>query len=317
MISIKDLLAKLKLVNNKTTDNADAIQRLQTSIENMNMTAENISINDAANIFESTNVEGALSEVMTKSNEAFQSGVSAKNGMKEAINSKVTVPDVSDSDNWNTYIQRVKDIKEGQGNAVIGDVLEGKTFTNDSGQMLTGTMVNRGGAQTITPTTSDRTLSSGYYSGNITVKGDANLKPENIMNGINLFGIVGNLQPKQVASGTISISTSDGSISSSASQFVWKTVNHNLGVTPSKVVIHFASMKPKNGTMFNNPCLDSTYNKDWDSSCGSYWDVLRFYAYIGNITSTKFDIIFTKKSDSYGYGIDGVVEGPLKWIAIG
>ncbi|MGL5750611.1 MAG: hypothetical protein ACRCXT_08795 [Paraclostridium sp.] len=153
-------------------------------------------------------------------NEVFQSGVNVKTDMVQAINSKTTVPDVTYNDPWNTLINRVNAIREGSGNAIASDVLSGKTFTNndgveytgtlniggtaltsdvlagktftdDSKTIKTGTMVNRGGAQTITPTTSDRTLSSGYYSGNITVKGDANLKPENIMSGKSIFGITG------------------------------------------------------------------------------------------------------------------------------
>ena len=77
------------------------------------------------------------------------------------------------------------------GTAVASDVLSGKTFINSTGQTITGTMVNRGGAQTVTPGTSNKTLNSGYYSGNITVKGDSNLKPENIVSGKSIFGVSG------------------------------------------------------------------------------------------------------------------------------
>jgi hypothetical protein len=77
------------------------------------------------------------------------------------------------------------------GNAVASNVLSGKTFINSTGQTITGTMVNRGGAQTITPGTSNKTLNSGYYSGNITVKGDSNLKAENIVSGKSIFGVSG------------------------------------------------------------------------------------------------------------------------------
>lgn len=77
------------------------------------------------------------------------------------------------------------------GNAVASDVLSGKTFINSTGQVVTGTMANRGGAQTVTPGTSNKTLNSGYYSGNITVKGDNNLKASNIVSGKSIFGVNG------------------------------------------------------------------------------------------------------------------------------
>ena len=77
------------------------------------------------------------------------------------------------------------------GNAVAEDVLEGKTFINNSGEVVTGVIVNRGGSQTVTPGTSNKTLDAGYYSNNITVAGDANLKAVNIKNGVQLFGVTG------------------------------------------------------------------------------------------------------------------------------
>jgi hypothetical protein len=77
------------------------------------------------------------------------------------------------------------------GTAVAGDVLSGKTFINSTGQTITGTIANRGGAQTVTPGTSNKTLNAGYYSGNITVKGDSNLKASNIVSGKSIFGVNG------------------------------------------------------------------------------------------------------------------------------
>lgn len=47
-------------------------------------------------------------------------------------------------------------------------------------------------AQTITPTTNDQTIDSGkYLTGEQTIKGDANLLPENIKRGVVIFGVVG------------------------------------------------------------------------------------------------------------------------------
>ena len=51
-------------------------------------------------------------------------------------------------------------------------------------------------AQTITPGTSDKTIAAGrYLTGAQTIKGDANLKAENIAQGVSIFGISGTLKP--------------------------------------------------------------------------------------------------------------------------
>jgi hypothetical protein len=53
---------------------------------------------------------------------------------------------------------------------------------------------NNGGERTITPSTTDQVLPDGYYSGDITVKGDSDLKPENIVEGVEIFGVTGNVK---------------------------------------------------------------------------------------------------------------------------
>lgn len=89
------------------------------------------------------------------------------------------------------------------GDAVAGNVLSGKTFINSTGQVVTGTMANRGGAQTVTPGTSNKTLNAGYYSGNITIAGDADLIASNIKKGVNIFGVTGSVvEGRRWASGT-------------------------------------------------------------------------------------------------------------------
>ena len=59
-------------------------------------------------------------------------------------------------------------------------------------------------AQTITPSTTDKTIASGkYLTGNQTVKGDANLVPGNIKSGVSIFGVSGSYE------GSGGIDTSD------------------------------------------------------------------------------------------------------------
>jgi hypothetical protein len=95
----------------------------------------------------------------------------------------------------------------GSGNAQPSDVLSGKTFTNDSGEQ-TGTMPNRG-AMIITPTTFDQAIPAGYHNGGGIVKGDPDLIPANIKQGVNIFGVIGTLvEGKKWASGQITSSSS-------------------------------------------------------------------------------------------------------------
>ena len=74
--------------------------------------------------------------------------------------------------------------------ATANDILYGKTAYAD-GEKLTGTIVGQS-AQTITPTTIDQVIPAGkYLEGNQTIKGDANLVPENIVDGVTIFGVLG------------------------------------------------------------------------------------------------------------------------------
>lgn len=63
-------------------------------------------------------------------------------------------------------------------------------------------------AQTITPSTSDKTITSGrYLTGTQTIKGDANLKAENIKNGVSIFGVSGSYEGSGGGSGSGSVET--------------------------------------------------------------------------------------------------------------
>ena len=87
------------------------------------------------------------------------------------------------------------------GTAGTGDVLSGKTFYNtDLKTKRTGTMPNRG-AVIITPGTSNKAITVGYHNGSGYVKGDSNLKAENIVEGKSIFGVAGNVTGLKVAVG--------------------------------------------------------------------------------------------------------------------
>lgn len=75
-------------------------------------------------------------------------------------------------------------------NASASHILKDKTaYVN--GSKITGNIASLG-AQTITPGTSDKTISSGQYlSGVQTIKGDSNLVAANIIKGKSIFGVNG------------------------------------------------------------------------------------------------------------------------------
>lgn len=80
--------------------------------------------------------------------------------------------------------------KSPKGTAVVGDVISGKTFSNDSDVGLTGTMSNRG-AVAITPGTVQQAIAAGYHNGGGYVAGDTDLVAGNIKKGVNIFGVDG------------------------------------------------------------------------------------------------------------------------------
>jgi hypothetical protein len=71
------------------------------------------------------------------------------------------------------------------------DILSGKVGADAEGNPVNGTIPQKAAA-TFTPGTGDQTIAAGtYLSGKQTIKGDANLKAENIAEGIKIFGVTG------------------------------------------------------------------------------------------------------------------------------
>lgn len=74
--------------------------------------------------------------------------------------------------------------------AISNDIAAGVT-AYVAGKKVTGTMTSKS-SQSYTPSTEDIIISSGQYlSGNQTIKGDSNLKAENIASGVTIFGVKG------------------------------------------------------------------------------------------------------------------------------
>lgn len=106
-------------------------------------------------------------------------------------------------------VPKVQIPKAGGGNAEFVDTADGTLDTGD--KMLSGSTAYANGvkysgtiqskaAQTYTPTTSDQTISARQYlSGAQTIKGDANLQPANIANGVTIFGVTGILSSATIS----------------------------------------------------------------------------------------------------------------------
>lgn len=93
------------------------------------------------------------------------------------------------------------------GTATSNDVLSGKTIGTEGG-LISGAIPLKT-AQTYTPGIADQTIASGQYLNSVqTIKGDPDLKAENIKEGIDIFGVIGTLNVAslggaKVASGTV------------------------------------------------------------------------------------------------------------------
>ena len=82
---------------------------------------------------------------------------------------------------------------------VTPDVVEGYVDRGTAGTVsvdsLKKVQLSTQAAQTITPTTADQTIDSGtYLTGAQTIKGDANLLPENIKKDVTIFNVVGSYE---------------------------------------------------------------------------------------------------------------------------
>ena len=141
-------------------------------------------------------------------NQAFQAGNERKQEVVDALIALGVTASMADS--WDTLISKMATVIRATGNATPADVLAGKTASNASGP-ITGTMPNRGAGGTVTPGTANQSKPAGYYSSPITVLGDADLVPGNIRQGVDLFGVVGDLesmQRYQVSIGALDVSES-------------------------------------------------------------------------------------------------------------
>ena len=231
------------------------MNNIGTEINNLQEEIDNIDIPPAslteAGIVQLSNATNSTSEMLAatplavknaydRAEEAFQSGNERKQEVVDILIAKGISASISES--WDSLLAKMTGIIKSTGNAVVADVITGKTFSNGTGNNLTGTMPNHGAGGTVTPGTTNQTKPAGYYSGPITVLGDADLVPGNIRSGVDLFGVVGSLVPRFFAGGNYYISSAGkifvnaNGTTSAADRFVEVT---GLGFKPILIVITY------------------------------------------------------------------------------
>ena len=131
---------------------------------------------------------------------------------KQAVASAITdmgVPTAQDAA-FSEMAENIRAISAGadtsDATASPGDILAPKTAYTASGKVQ-GIIPSLAG-QTIVPGTEDKTLAGGQYlSGTQTIKGDRNLTPANIRQGVSLFGVAGAMTSEFKASLTVTADT--------------------------------------------------------------------------------------------------------------
>jgi hypothetical protein len=115
-----------------------------------------------------------------------------KESLAENLNAKGVAAEVTEK--FNSLVPKVLEIETGidttDGTATENDILLNKiAYVNN--EKIVGTILSQE-EQTIVPSTIDKTISSGIYiAGKQTIKGDENLVPENIKDGITIFEVDG------------------------------------------------------------------------------------------------------------------------------
>ena len=187
-------------VNEKMTAIADKIRALLGISDTMGLDA--MANNLAA---EQTNVRAAFTAIGNKGGTVPPSKVSGN--LASAI---VTIP--TGSGGSSNPVLQAKSVTPSE---------TAQTVTPDSGydglssvsvgaisSTYVGSGVTRKTAATIMPGTTDQTIAAGQYlSGAQTIKGDANLKAENIKSGVSIFGITGTANTAAVQRKTGTVTT--------------------------------------------------------------------------------------------------------------
>lgn len=198
------------------------------------------------------------------------------------------------------------------GNAAVGDVIQGKTFTSENGIKMTGTIPLK--TQTdLTVNNGMITVPAGFYSSNIT-KTDSNLIASNIKSGVNIFGVTGilNSLPNRIVKMTSGSFTPTSDISGNYN------ITHGLGsnadffmVWPSVIPSDYYGTYLRFACGFTDPTVfaniisyESAYLMQWYStgaSNGHYGPGVYWY---GNVDfSVSFPVLSSNNSVALKSGV--------------
>lgn len=159
-------------------------------------------------------------------------------------------------------------------------------------------------AQTITPGTTDKTISSGrYLTGNQTIRGDENLVAENIKSGVSIFGVEGTL-----AAGSVKRVT--GTI-----LFEKEYMVVSLGFAPDIVMFPDFTYSKSNGAVL----MCSSAAAFFTESLGDYMEISarmsdkEYLIYPGKTTQGFYvDGLYCQNGNSW----DVVLDVPLNYVAV-
>ncbi|CAH1203923.1 phage tail protein [Paenibacillus sp. JJ-223] len=150
--------------------------------------------------------EKAVNVAFAEAQSAKQLGVEQKANVVAALNSIGVAASTSES--WAQLITKMASVIRATGNATVGQVLAGATFSNATRNGLVGTMPNRSAqsahqlAKLTEVWVGDRAFMmppDGYYDGQSWVYAlTPDLRPENILLGKNILGVVGSYAPNEV-----------------------------------------------------------------------------------------------------------------------
>lgn len=203
-------------------DIGQEINQLRTDIDNIDVPPASLTQAGIVMLSNATNgtrenvapTEKALSLVMQEAQAGKQAGIERKNEVVAALNS-IGIP-ATTAESWDSLIAKMTSIIRATGNAGPAQVLSGYTFSNAGANGLNGAMPNRSaenqhmaGLETTT-WPGDRVFikpPAGYYDGASWVTAPApNLRPENIVAGIDILGIIGAQTPQkyyEITQGTV------------------------------------------------------------------------------------------------------------------
>lgn len=199
-----------------------------------NGTRENVAATEKA-------VKAAYDEALA----GKQLGVEQKANVVAALNSVGVA--ASTSETWAQLVAKMAGIIKATGNATAGDVLAGKTFSNGSGNGLTGTMPNRSAENNHMPGlektiwAGDRYFirpPAGYYNGSTWVTAnEPQLTADNIRKGSVIGGIAGSVDPGLYSEGVFNMDNSNDGRNPGFTYFP-------LYTTPADITIWYMRYEP-------------------------------------------------------------------------